>query len=58
MLIRNVARAQSPHIQNEIKIFVVEKLDDKLSEKFFNNISTNKKITNTEITEKKIVEIA
>jgi len=58
MLTRNAVRTQSLYIQNEIKTFVVEKLDDKLSEEFFNNVSTNKKITDTEITEKEIVEIA
>jgi len=58
ILIRSAARAQSPHTQSKIKTFVVEKLDDKLSEELFNNISTNKKITDTEITKKEIVEIA
>jgi len=58
ILTRDAVRAQFPHIQSEIKIFVVEKLDDKLSEEFFNNVSTNEEITDTEITKKEIVEIA
>jgi len=58
ILIRDIVRTQFLYIQNKIKISVVEKLDNKLSEEFFNNIFTNKKITNTEITKKKIVEIA
>jgi len=58
ILIRSAVRAQSPHTQSEVKTSVVEKLDNKLSEELSNNVSTNKKITDTEMTKKEIVEIA